>query len=211
MRGPWITRRRVLLALEILFNFILPWALYRAVKPHGSEVQALIASALPPIVWSLAEFARQRKVDALSVLVLGGIALALVGLVLGGSPKLLLLRESLVTGLIGVAFLGSAAIGKPLMLLLARATMARQSDEARESFDRHRDDGGFRRMMRVMTVVWGAGFVLETCVRAFLVFSIPVGTFLIAAPIVGYGTVGLLALWTFLYGKRWQPVRAGGL
>lgn len=196
-----ITRKRVMMGLEILFNFLLPWAVYHFSKPHIGEIHAIMASAAPPIVWSLVEFARHRRVDAISILVLGGITLSLVGFALGGSPKLLLMRESLITGLIGLVFLGSAVIGRPLIAVLASASLKRQSSEDSAEFEASRDQPGFRRAMMMMTVVWGLGFVAETAVRSILVFSLPVGRFLIIGPIVGYGTIGLLMLWTFLYSR----------
>jgi tryptophan-rich sensory protein len=197
-----ITRKRVLYALELLFNFILPWICYRLAKPYWGEIHAIMASAAPPTLWSLVEFARNRRIDAISIMVLGGIALSLLGFALGGSPKLLLMRESLITGLIGLAFVGSALIGKPLIYVLARASMARRSPEDTSEFDAYRDKPEFKRTMTVMTIVWGIGFILETGVRAALVFSMPVGRFLIIGPIVGYTTMGLLILWTFLYIRR---------
>ena len=72
---------------------------------------ALIAASAPPILWSIAAFVRQRKVDAISILALCGIALSLMAFAGGGGVKFLQLRENLVTGLIGLIFLGSVAIG----------------------------------------------------------------------------------------------------
>ncbi|MGC9269167.1 VC0807 family protein [Acidiphilium sp.] len=197
-----ITRKRLMMALEILFNFLLPWVVYRVAKPHLGEIHAIMASAAPPMLWSLIEFARKRRVDAISVMVLGGIGLSLLGFALGGSPKLLLMRESLITGLIGVVFIVSALIGRPLMYVLASASLKRRSAEDSAEFEAYKDDPAFRRMMAVMTLVWGVGFVAETAVRSVLVFSLPVGRFLIIGPVVGYTTVGLLMVWTFLYGRR---------
>ncbi|MDA8051237.1 MAG: hypothetical protein M0002_14755 [Rhodospirillales bacterium] len=210
-----LTRRRVLIALEALFNFVLPWACYRLTKPHFGEVHAIMASAAPPIAWSLAEFARIRRIDALSLLVLGGIALSLLGFAFGGSPKLLLMRESLVTGLIGALFIGSTAIGKPLLSVLAAASLSRRSEAERNAFDVHREKPRFRRVLAVITLVWGFGLVVETGLRAILAFTLPVGRFLIVSPIIGYATIGLLILWAFLYGRRagheGDPIRAPSL
>ena len=200
-KSPLITRKRVMLGLELIFNFLLPWIVYRVAKPHVGEIHAIMASAAPPMAWSLVEFARKRRVDAISVMVLGGIGLSLLGFALGGSPKLLLMRESLITGLIGIVFVGSAIIGRPLMYVLASASLKRQSAEDSAEFETYKDDPAFRRMMGVMTLVWGIGFIAETAVRSVLVFSLPVGRFLIIGPIVGYATIGLLMLWTFLYGR----------
>lgn len=204
----WITRKRLLFGLEVLFNFLLPWVCYRLAKPHWGEVHAIMASAAPPTLWSLIEFARSRRIDAISILVLGGIALSLAGFALGGSPKLLLLRESLITGLIGLVFVGSALIGRPLIYVLARASLSRRSPEDRNEFEEESEKPEFRRVMTVMTIVWGLGLVVETGVRTVLVFSLPVGRFLIFGPVVGYATIGLLMLWTFLYVRRAEQQEA---
>ena len=145
------------LAVEALVNFVLPLLVYDWIKPGHGDVQALMASSIPPIIWSLVEFVRRRRVDAVSMLVLAGIALSLLAFLGGGSVKLLQLREKLVTVLIGLVFLGSAAIGKPLIYQLARAGLARRSSSelaefegiARQpllqAFDDHHDHGlGFR-------------------------------------------------------------------
>ncbi len=97
----------------MLFNSILQWAVYRLSVPYLGETHAIIATAVAPTVWSLAQFARSRKLDAMPVLVLSWIALSLLVLVLGGSPKVLLFRETLITGLGGLVLIGSAMIGRP--------------------------------------------------------------------------------------------------
>lgn len=79
---------------------------------------------MPPILWSLVEFARRRRLDALSVLVVSGIALSLLAMLGGGGARFLQLREKLVTAVIGLLFVGSALISKPLVYELARAHAA---------------------------------------------------------------------------------------
>ena len=193
---PWF--RCVLFVLELAVNLGLPWCVYTLAKPRFGEVHAIMASAAPPMLWSLIEFARRRKVDALSMLVLGGIGLSLIAFAMGGSPRLLLMRESLDHRVDWLVFIGSAVIRRPLVYVLARAAMQRRSPEEASAFSVESEQPGFRRAMTVMTVVWGCGFVAETCVRAVLVFSIPVSQFLVIGPVIGYGTIGLLMGWTFL-------------
>ena len=115
---------------------------------------------------------------------------------------MLQLREKLVTGLVGLVFLGSAAIGRPLIYQLARATTRRRSEAEAQSLEAMRDNAGFRRTMSLMTVVWGLGLIAECAVSSALVFVLSVKEFLIVGPIVGYGTMGLLILWTYWYARR---------
>lgn len=188
--------------VEALINFILPFAIYSYAEAPLGDVRALLASSAPPIAWSLVEFARHRRVDALSVLVVAGIVLSLLALIGGGGAKVLQLRENLVTGIIGLVFLGSALIGKPLVYQLARASMRRKSAHEAQEFEALQAHAGFRRTMTVMTLVWGLGLLANVAVSVALVFALTIRTYLIVSPIVGYGTMGVLTLWTFLYGQR---------
>jgi len=99
------------IAGEALVNFILPFAIYNYAEGPLGDVPALLLSSVPPILWSLVEFARHRRIDALSLLVVSGIALSLLAMLGGGGVRFLQLREKLVTGVIGLAFLGSSMIG----------------------------------------------------------------------------------------------------
>lgn len=187
---------------EALVNFVLPFMIYNYAEARLGEVRALLASSAPPIAWSVVEFARHRRVDALSVLVVCGIALSLLAMIGGGGAQFLQLREKLVTGVIGLAFVGSALIGKPLVYELARATKRRKSAGEAEEFEALQIYAGFRRTMLVMTWVWGLGLLADVAVAVVLVFVLTIREYLIVNPILGYGTMGALSLWSFLYGQR---------
>ncbi|MGH6991982.1 MAG: VC0807 family protein [Caulobacteraceae bacterium] len=202
----WIVTQGPKTAPEILFNFVGPYLLYDFLKPHLGDVHALMAASGPPIVWSLIEFARRRRIDALSILVLAGIALGLIAFFGGGGVKFLQLREALVGGLIAVLFLGSAAIGKPIIYYLAVATMRRRGSAELANFEARRHRPGFRRAMMTMTLVWGFGLLAHTAISCILVFAVSIKTYLLVSPIIGYTMMGLLIGFTFLYG-RWARSR----
>ena len=190
------------LATEVLVNFLLPYIIYDLAKRDLGDVKALIASSAPPLAWSLYEFGRHRRIDAVSLLALGGIVLSLLAFFGGGSVKFLQLREKLVTVIVALVFLGSAAVGRPLIYQLVRAGLKRRSSSELESFEALRDDGLFKRSMTIMTLVWGFGLLAEAAVSAALVFSLSIGQYLLVAPVLGYATMGGLGLWTFWYAKR---------
>lgn len=189
------------LFIEVLVNFILPFLIYNYAEGPLGDVKALLASSLPPIAWSLVEFARHRRLDALSLLVIAGIALSLLAMIGGGGVKFLQLREKLVTGVIGLAFVGSALIGKPLVYELALATKRRKSADEADEFQALQAYAGFRRTMLVMTWVWGLGLLADVAIAVVLVFTLTIREYLIVNPILGYGTMGALTLWSFLYGQ----------
>jgi hypothetical protein len=209
-----VARKRLLFGLGLLCNFLLPWGVYRLNEPHVGESHAIMISAVVPLVWSLVELARNRKVDVMSALVLGGIGLSLVAIVFGGSPKLLLFRESLITGLIGLVMIGSAVVRRPLMRVLVTASARAFSDpdsdvaavlpsaafaRAREELESYADKPWFLRIMSTMTVVLGLILVTETLARCALIFSLPTEKVLLLGPVVKYAAVGLLMLVTLVY------------
>ena len=54
---------------------------------------------------------------------------------MGGSARLIQIRDALVTGAIGIMFLGSLALQKPMIFYLARATLARNTEAGARSFE----------------------------------------------------------------------------
>jgi hypothetical protein len=195
--------------LEIVVNGVLPLIIYQLADKRLGDVGALIASSVPPVLWSIYQFVRARRIDALSLLIIAGIVFSLLALLGGGGAKFLQLRENLVTGLIGAIFLGSVAIGQPLIYHLARAGMNRnnQAGEAAE-FQALRDNPFFKRVMRTMTLVWGLGLIARTAIAVYLVFQVSIPTFLAINPVLGYVTTGLLAGFTFWYARRARRIGA---
>jgi hypothetical protein len=190
------------IGVEALVNFIGPFVIYTLAQPALGDVLALIASSAPPIAWSLIGFIRVGRVDALSLIVLTGIALSLLAFVGGGGVRFLQLRERLVTGLIGMIFLGSAATGWPLMYYLARAATMRRSASEAQTLEALRDDIHFRRTMLVMTLVWGFGLVADAAVTSVRVFALSIRQFMVVNGVVGYAALAALGLWTAWYGRR---------
>jgi hypothetical protein len=204
----WTRKNGAGVGLEVLVNAVLPLVIYTLADPRLGDVGALIASAVPPILWSGVEFARRRRVDALSILVLAGIAFSVLALFGGGGARFLQLRENLVTGAIGLVFLTSVVIRRPLIFYLARATMLRNSPAEAASFEQMQDSARFKRTMVVMTSVWGLGLVARTAAAAALVFSVSIPTYLVLHPILGYASMGALAFWTFWYAGRQRRLGA---
>ena len=200
----WLTRANGHFAVELVVNLVLPWATYTLLVPHTSEFAAIAWSAAPPTLWSLLELARHRKLDALSVLVLAGIALSLVALAFGGSPRMLMVRENLFTVPIGLAFLFSLGLKKPLIYYAAAATMARSSPEQHAAFEAAWQRPVVTRSLRVISLVWGVGLVGQGLLLGWMAWTWPIPTFLWASPIIGYGFFAVLGVWTWYYRRQRQ-------
>ena len=53
---------------ELAVNFVLPFLIFNSVSRSLGAVLALMIASTPPILWAIAAFIRERKVDAISVL-----------------------------------------------------------------------------------------------------------------------------------------------
>jgi hypothetical protein len=187
------------LAIELTVNIVLPWLVYTLLSPRYGDFVGLVASAAPPTLWSLYELLLFRMLDALSILVLAGIALSLLAVGLGGSPRMLMVRDNLFSVPIGLVFLISAATSRPVIYYLASAVFARNSPERRAAFEANWQRPAVLRTLRITSAVWGAGLIAQGSLLAWMALTWPIGRFLILSPIIGYGTIAALALWTYLY------------
>ncbi|MGH2510706.1 MAG: VC0807 family protein [Ktedonobacteraceae bacterium] len=192
------------MVISLLINGALPFLIYWFLTHYTttSEFVALVASGVPSIIDNLVGIIRKRRIDFLAGVVLLGIAVSLVVIVLGGNPKVFLIRESFFTIAFGLTFLGSLLFPRPLMFYLSRHTAAGNNPENIVWFNSLWEQAGFRTSMRTMTVVWGIGLLFEATVRITLVIILSTAQFLIISPFVIYGIIGILVVWTFRYSKQ---------
>ncbi len=198
----WLRANGLKAGAEVAVNFLLPFLIYSYFRAGLGDVRALMLSSAPPTLWSVWEFIRLRKVDALSVLVLAGIVLSLLAFAGGGGVKALQMRENLVLGLVGLVFLGSAAIGRPLIYTLARAATRRQSADKAAFIEALSEDARFRRTMMTTTLVWGFGLAAICAGCCVLVYAVSIKLYLLINGPISYGAMGLLTLWTYWYVRR---------
>lgn len=194
------------LMAELAVNILAPWGVYSLLSPHYGDTAALIASALPPLLWSLFELIRVRRLDAVSMVVLAGILLTVAATAFGGSPKLLQLRENAVTGLVGFVFLASLLMRRPLIYHLAAATFARQGASSSDRLASFAATPRGESFFRHLTILWGVGLVVQTAVMIWLVYLWPIGRYLLLSPFIGYGILGLLFAGTLWYRRSLRSV-----
>ena len=182
----------------LLINVALPWLAYRLAFPPWGLQGALIASAVPPIAWMSWDLIRYRHFDALSALVVVGIALSLLALA-AGNARLRSIEDPMVSGMIGVAFLLSLALPRPLVFYLARSTMSREDHRGADLFERRwLERPKLAAYIRLMTVVWGVGLVGENILRCLILWQWPNDPRSATASwLLRYAVYGALTLWTF--------------
>lgn len=206
------------LAMIAVFDIAGPLVAYWLLRSNGlSAVTSLVLSGVFPAFGVAINFARDRRLDAIGVLVLAGIvAGTLLGLV-SGNPRLVLVEGSVPTAVFGVLCLGSLWSSSPLMYRFASEFIGADTPRGREFQALSQNTGpagrGFRHVFRVMTVVWGIGFLAEAAARVLIVELTSTGTAFAISKVMPYVVAGVLAAWTFAYGNwsRRRGERAGVL
>jgi len=115
-----------------------------------------------PLAKSVFDLLRRREFDSIAILVLLGIATSGVALLLGGSPKILLVRESLFTGVFGVACFVSLLLPRPMMFYFGRFFIAGTDPLRRERFNANWALPEVRFANRLITIVWGIVYVADS-------------------------------------------------
>jgi hypothetical protein len=136
------------------------------------------------------------------VIVLLGIGAGALAIWAGGSPRLLLMRESLFTAAFGVACFGSLLLPRPMMFHFGRYFIAGDDPVRRRRYQASWALPDVRFTSRLITVVWGTVYLGEFAIRVALIFLVPVAWVLVVSPML-LGSLTLVTIvWTFRYAKR---------
>ena len=191
----------------MVFDIAGPLVAYSLLRSAGlSSVLALVLSGAFPALGIVAGLARNRRVDAIGVLVLAGIA---VGTVLGlvtGNARLVLVEGSVPTAVFGLLCLGSLWSRRPLIFRFALEFMGADTPRGRDFEGLWRYEG-FRHAFRLFTVVWGVVYLAEAAARVVIVETTSTATALSVSKVMPYAVAAVLAGWMTIYGRRTK--RAG--
>ncbi|GAB5590867.1 hypothetical protein Unana1_05767 [Umbelopsis nana] len=207
------------LAFSLFVDVICPVILYYATRNYISQLAALLISSAPPAIQVIFEFVYYRKVDPLGLLIIFGFALSAVISIIDGNPRVLLLRESIVTAATGVVFLITSIplkVGKIRLMPLTYGIIAQMMAAAPTI--RYMKDGEmteqtraefcwewcktFRFGQRLMTALWGCVLLLEFMSKVIMYFSsLTVDQMVLYGNVVAGVIIGTMGLFTIGYGR----------
>jgi len=198
---PEIAARLRSIAKIVIIDVAAPLIAYSLLRSAGmSTVTALVLSGVFPALGVAIGVAQHRRLDVVGALVLAGI---IVGTLLGlisHNARLVLMEGSVPTVIFGLACLGSLWTRRPLMYSFSVEFIGPDTAKGREMISLWQYEG-FRRIFRVITVVWGVGFLLEAALRVAIVYNTSTSTALSLSKITPYIWVGIFVAWTVAYGR----------
>lgn len=189
-------------AMIAIFDVAAPVAAYSLLRSAGlTAVTALLLSGVFPALGVTIGVIQNRRLDVVGALVLAGIVVGTVLGLVSHSTRLLLIEGSVPTAVFGVACLGSLWRRHPLIFSFALEFTGPDTAKGRE-MSRLWQYEGYRRVFRIITAVWGVGFLLEAALRVVIVFNTPTGTALASSKVMPFLWAGVLSAWTVGYGTR---------
>ena len=178
----------------------LPLVAYYGLHAFGADTWvALLAATIVSGARSVWIVVRQRRFNPFSALMLAVFGVGLLLAFVTGDPKLIILKDSVFTGIVGIAFLLSLVIGRPLTLEARRSWSPKEAAEIDEAW---RTNAAARHGYRVTSLVWGVSMLAEASLRAILVFLLPVSVMVALSTAMWVTTVVLLVFWTKAYARR---------
>ncbi|GHA68553.1 VC0807 family protein [Streptomyces termitum] len=191
--------------LTIGLNVVAPIVTYDVLTGDRgwSEFAALLAGSAWPVLDSAIMMAWRRKVDEFAVVTLVFLVItALVSLIGAHTARALLVKDSGVTGLFGLLCLATLLASRPLMFYFGRKFATDGTPESTAWWNGMWQYEGFRSTMRTMTLVWGVAYLAEALTRIALAYVLPTDTMVVVSPVMIYGVLGALGVWTAWFGRR---------
>ncbi len=164
------------LAPMLLGNIVLPYLIYVVLGDNGfSTMTALLASALPPVVLTVFTALRKHRLDALGIISLITIAIAIGTSVLTGNARFMLAKDGLFPLVLGLAMLVSLLIGKPLIFHVIRLVAGVDNPDLLARLHRAWQHEGYRTQLRRYTALSGLVLLAMVLAQVTGAFTLPVG------------------------------------
>jgi hypothetical protein len=170
-------------------SILAPIATYQVAVSNGfTELQGLLLASVLPLFNAAWTFFRQRRLDPLNGTLLAGIVIGAAISLLVNDPRILLVKDSIVTGLIGLGFLVSLLTSRPLLVSFAAAMSAADPEQLQQP--------AAQAAIRRLSIIWGLGLLGEAVVRVALSFVLVPTELMLVSPVLAISVFGGLSLWT---------------
>ncbi|WP_329569549.1 VC0807 family protein [Kitasatospora sp. NBC_01266] len=199
-------RRKLIQGL--VFELGLPLGGYYLLTGLGmSQWAALVISGVLVVPWMVYGMVKRGRVEVMPVFTLVLLAAGTLMSLVTGSARVLLIRDSWLFGVVGLWVLGTLATQRPFMLTAARSIVAAKIGEAGAQvwLDRWHTEPVFRHQIRLLTAVWGGGFLLDAAIRVVFACTLPIG----AVPLVN--SLQWLVVLGGLFGFHFWYITRNGL
>lgn len=191
------------LLIGLLWDIGLPAVAYYGGRALGYDVlPALAAGGVAALLRVAFVAAVRRRLNGIGLIMGATFALLLVVSLFTGDPRVLLARESVLSGAGGLLLVGSCLIGKPLIYTAARKLNAGKAELLAQWDELWRTQPQFRRRFTTLSTVMGCILLADAIARLVLIYLLPVDTMANLSPVLHFGALALLAGYALWHRKH---------
>lgn len=181
----------------LLISVAAPLVVAQVLLRNGMPaVEALAVAAIFPFAEAVYGLVRARRFEPIAVLSLIAVVIGIGLAGFTGNAGFAVAKESIFTAVFGLVFLGSLAAPRPMIFILAKQYAGGDDASVAATWDARWNIPAVQRTLRLLTIVWGCGFLVEAVLRVVVAFSLPPSTSTIVSPVLGIATFAILIGWT---------------
>lgn len=173
----------------------VPLGVYYGLHSLGaSDFTALALAGVFPLARTLFQFAKNRTLNGLALVVLVTNVAGMLLTFVSGDARMMIAKDSIGSGITGLVILISAFTAQPIMTKALRPFLTHGDADHEAAWERLRGNARFETVIRRSSFVWGVGFMLESAARVVGAFTLPVSTMVWLSTVVFVGSFAVIML-----------------
>jgi hypothetical protein len=185
---------------SLVMDVILPIAAFNVLVSLGvSTLAALVTGGVFPAISIAQGYLKSRQIEPLGIIVVAFLAVGTATSLITGSVFFAVVKDSFLTAAFGLLCLGSLLAARPLAFYLIRQFVAGHDPAMNEWWNGLWEFPHFRRMNRVVTIVWGLVFIAEAALRVLMALVVSPAMVVTISPVLAFAVGIGITLWTRAY------------
>ncbi|WP_329054012.1 hypothetical protein OG738_13340 [Amycolatopsis sp. NBC_01488] len=173
----------------------VPLGVYYGLHSLGaSDFTALALSGVFPLARTLYQFAKNRTVNGLALVVLVTNVAGMLLTFVSGDARMMIAKDSIGSGITGLVILVSAFTAQPIMTKALRPFLTHGKADHEAAWERLQGNRRFATVLRRSSIIWGVGFVLESAARVVGACTLPVSTMVWLSTVLFVGSFAVIML-----------------
>jgi hypothetical protein len=182
---------------SLLMDVVLPVATFNVLISLGvATLVALALGGIFPAISIAHGYIKARQLEPLGIIVLGLLAIGTAASLMTGSVFFAVVKDSFLTASFGLLCLGSLFAERPLAFYIIRQFLSGHDPALNQWWNGLWEGAMFRRMNRIVTIVWGVVVIAEAIARVLLALVVTPTTVVTISPILAFGVGIGLSVWT---------------
>ncbi|HEX4359162.1 MAG TPA: VC0807 family protein [Pseudonocardia sp.] len=157
-------------------DVVVPIGGYYVLRACGlGELDTLLITSVVPLLSFVVQGVAFRRVDGFAIFIAAVLILNAAAALTTMDPRTLLARDGWIMGLTGLYFLSTLWAKRPICYSIARPLAEGRLGPPGMSWETvWETDPRFRRVWRVITIVWGVGLLADAAIRIVVAYTLPV-------------------------------------